>query len=108
MDGRVYLALCLLTYVLDVMREIKIDHDSAVPVYRQLADALRAQIVSGDLPPGRRMPSETELEQASGLARGTIRKSIETLREDGLIITVKGKGSFVAGQPETESGSAGG
>lgn len=107
MDGRVYLVLCLLTYGLGVMREIKIDHDSAVPVYRQLVDALRAQIESGDIPPGRRMPSETELEQASGLARGTIRKSIETLRVEGLIVTVKGKGSFVAGQPGTGSGSEG-
>jgi len=74
---------------------IEIDHESAVPVYRQLADALRAQIESGDLEPGRRIPSETELEAASGLARGTIRKSIETLRDEGLVLTVKGKGTFV-------------
>ncbi|MEV5711257.1 winged helix-turn-helix domain-containing protein [Actinoallomurus sp. NPDC052274] len=78
------------------MREIKIDPDSAVPVYRQLVDALRARIESGEIEPGRRMPSETDLEQATGLARGTIRKSVETLRAEGLIITVKGKGSFVA------------
>jgi DNA-binding GntR family transcriptional regulator len=97
MDGHVYLLFCLLTYVLDTMvRKIDIDPDSAVPVYRQLADALRAQIESGDIPRGRRIPSETELEQASGLARGTIRKSVEVLRDEGLIITVKGKGSFVA------------
>lgn len=80
------------------MREIEIDHESAVPVYRQLADALRAQIESGDIEPGRRMPSETEIEQATGLARGTIRKSIETIREEGLIVTVKGKGSYVVEQ----------
>jgi GntR family transcriptional regulator len=77
------------------MREIEIDHESAVPVYRQLVDALRAQIESGEIPPGRRMPSETEIEAATGLARGTVRKSIETLREEGLIITTKGKGSYV-------------
>jgi GntR family transcriptional regulator len=71
------------------LREIKIDPDSATPVYRQLVDALRAQIEAGDIPPGRRMPSETEIEAATGLARGTIRKSVQALRDEGLIVTVK-------------------
>ena len=100
MDEHVYVALSLVTYGLDIMREITIDPDSAVPVYRQLADALREQIESGEIPAGRRMPSETEIEQATGLARGTIRKSIETLRDEGLIVTVKGKGSYVVEQPD--------
>jgi GntR family transcriptional regulator len=84
------------------MRDVKIDPESAVPVYRQLADALRGQIEAGDIPPGRRMPSETEIEQATGLARGTIRKSIEALRAEGLIVTVKGKGSYVREQDDAE------
>jgi DNA-binding GntR family transcriptional regulator len=42
------------------------------------------------------IPPEKELEQMYGLARGTIRKAIGTLRDGGLIITVRGKGSYVA------------
>lgn len=76
-------------------REI-IDHDKPTPVYRQLVEILRARIYRGDLAPGSRLPSETELEQEFGLARGTIRKAVDTLRADGLAVTVKGKGSYVA------------
>jgi GntR family transcriptional regulator len=74
----------------------EINPDGPIPVYRQLVDILRSRIESGDLAPGHAIPSETELEQRYGLARGTIRKAIGVLRDDGLIITVRGKGSYVA------------
>jgi hypothetical protein len=51
------------------------------------------------LPPGRRVPSESDLEQIYGMARGTARKAIAVLRDEGLIETVRGKGSFVVTDP---------
>jgi GntR family transcriptional regulator len=72
-----------------------IDPEAATPVYIQVADELREQIRSGKLPPGRRVPSESDLEQIYGVARGTARKAIAVLRDEGLVETVRGKGSFV-------------
>ncbi len=65
------------------------------PVYVQLADLLRAQIESGKLLPNRPVPSETALQQEHGVARGTARRAIAILRDEGLVITVKGRGTFV-------------
>jgi DNA-binding GntR family transcriptional regulator len=74
---------------------VPVDHDAATPLWRQLADELRAEIRSGKIPSGRVMPSETTLMQAHGLARGTVRKAIDALEEDGLVVRVQGRGTFV-------------
>jgi DNA-binding GntR family transcriptional regulator len=72
-----------------------IDPQSATPVYVQVADILRRRIQDGRLLPDRPVPSELQLQQEFGVARGTARKSIALLREEGLVITVPGRGSFV-------------
>lgn len=61
-----------------------------MPLWRQLADVLRSEIRTGKLPWGRVMPSETTLMQTHGLARGTVRKAIDALEEEGLVIRVQG------------------
>jgi GntR family transcriptional regulator len=73
-----------------------VDPQSATPVYVQLADILRARIESGQLIPDRPVPSESQLQQEFGVARGTARKAIAVLREQGLVVTVKGRGSYVS------------
>jgi DNA-binding GntR family transcriptional regulator len=45
------------------------------------------------------VPSESQLEQEFGIARGTARKAIAVLRDEGLVITVKGRGSYVTPSP---------
>jgi GntR family transcriptional regulator len=72
-----------------------VDPQSATPVYVQVADILRARIESGQLLPDRPVPSETQLQQEFGVARGTARKAIAVLREQGLVVTVMGRGSYV-------------
>jgi DNA-binding GntR family transcriptional regulator len=72
-----------------------IDPQSATPVYVQVADILRARIESGQLLPDRPVPSESQLQQEFGVARGTARKAIAVLREQGFVVTVKGRGSYV-------------
>ena len=76
-----------------------VDPESATPVYVQVADILRARIESGLLLPDRPVPSESQLEQEFGIARGTARKAIAVLREQGFVVTVKGRGSCVNPSP---------
>ena len=73
-----------------------IDHDAAKPLWRQLADVLRQEIDTGKLERGRVIPSETTLMQEHGLARGTVRKAIDALADEGLVVRVQGRGTFVA------------
>ena len=73
-----------------------VDPESATPVYVQVAEILRARIESGELVPDRPVPSEAQLQQEFGVARGTARKGIALLREQGFVVTVRGRGSFVS------------
>lgn len=72
---------------------------SPVPAYRQLADILRAQIERGDYDV--KIPSEPTLTQRYGVARGTVRKAIAVLQDEGLVITVPGRGTFLATAMDT-------
>jgi DNA-binding GntR family transcriptional regulator len=76
---------------------VPVDHDAETPLWRQLADLLRVQIQSGELQAGRVMPSETTLMQEHDLARGTVRKAIDVLVDEGLVNRVQGRGTFVRG-----------
>ncbi len=71
------------------------DHGSDVPPYRQLAAILRAQIEAGDLAPRSALPSITRLQQDHGLAKGTVRKAIQLLVQEGYVRVEPGWGTFV-------------
>jgi GntR family transcriptional regulator len=64
-----------------------------VPVYVQLASILRQQIESATLQSDRPIPSESTLRQEYGVARGAARKAVELLRDHGLVVTVRGRGT---------------
>jgi DNA-binding GntR family transcriptional regulator len=66
-----------------------------VPRYRQIAAILAQRIERGDLAPGRPVPSETALQQEFGVARHTARKAVAVLRDQGLVRTVPGLGTYV-------------
>lgn len=65
-------------------------------VYIALADHIAARIQAGELQPGARLPAERDLAQEYGVAYMTVRRAAVVLRERGLIVTVHGKGTFVA------------
>jgi len=69
-----------------------------LPTYQLLADQLRAQITSGALRPGDRLPTEPELCARSGVSRSTVREALRLLASQHLIVTTRGMagGSFVA------------
>ncbi|MGH3655650.1 MAG: GntR family transcriptional regulator [Micromonosporaceae bacterium] len=72
-----------------------IDPDGPVPVYRQLANLIREQIESGEIPPDRPIPSAARLVQEHGVARGTALHAIRVLVDEGLVYVVEGKGTYV-------------
>ncbi|BEL11518.1 hypothetical protein Q0Z83_097090 [Actinoplanes sichuanensis] len=73
------------------------------PAYQQLADELRAEITSGRLQPGERLPPEPELCVKIGVSRSTVREALRLLASQHLIVTTRGVtgGSFVA-HPDAE------
>lgn len=67
-----------------------------MPVYKQLTDALRAAIVSCQLQPGAALPEERELAATMKLSRGTVRRALEILAQEKLIVRHHGRRSVVA------------
>jgi GntR family mannosyl-D-glycerate transport/metabolism transcriptional repressor len=63
--------------------------------YRRIAEDLRCQISSGELAPGQRVPSETELMRRYGVSRGTARQGLAVVEAAGLVRAEHGKGRFV-------------
>jgi GntR family transcriptional regulator len=66
------------------------------PVWKQVADILRERIRNGTYRPRQPIPSEVQLVGEFGIARGTARKVVAALRDEGLIYTVPQMGSFVS------------
>jgi GntR family transcriptional repressor for pyruvate dehydrogenase complex len=78
-----------------------------VPAYQVLADALRAQILTGELKAGRKLPIEPVLSAQYGVSRSTVREALRVLASQNLITTTRGVsgGSFIAyPNPEQISG----
>jgi GntR family transcriptional regulator len=67
------------------------------PLYRMIAEDLRAKIESGELPadPGGALPTEKDLQKSYGASRNTVRDAIKFLTQLGLIETRPGQGTFV-------------
>ncbi|HWG61099.1 MAG TPA: winged helix-turn-helix domain-containing protein [Streptosporangiaceae bacterium] len=64
--------------------------------YVQVADDIAARIASGELAAGTRLRAERDLAEIYGRSYGTIRRAMESLRERGLIVTIHGRGTFIA------------
>ena len=83
---------------------LALDRESIVPIYRQLYERLREQILTGALPEGTRLPPERALADRLDVNRSTIVRGYRELAADGLIEQRVGSGSRVAplraGQPE--------
>lgn len=73
---------------------------SPVPLYNQLKELLRGQILDGSYAPLSRMPSENELGTLYQVSRITVRQALNDLQKEGLIFKIHGKGTFVA-KPKT-------
>lgn len=65
-------------------------------MYEQVADHIAARIAAGELAPGTKLPPERDLAERYGVAYNTIRRAMDVLRGRGLIITMHGRGTYVA------------
>lgn len=65
-------------------------------VYAALADHVVARVAAEDLVPGARLPAERDLAEGYGVAYMTVRRAMQVLRERGVVVTVHGKGTFIA------------
>jgi DNA-binding GntR family transcriptional regulator len=74
---------------------VGIDHESSTPLYVQLAELLRSQIEDGTIT--KRLPSVKTLSQEHGGSHITAERALTTLKDEGLIAPVIGKGYYVAG-----------
>jgi DNA-binding GntR family transcriptional regulator len=72
---------------------VRIDNDSPEHPYVQLAGLLRERIRAGKIGP--RIPSIMELADESELSAATVKRALALLRDEGLIYTVPGRGTFV-------------
>lgn len=76
------------------------------PPYKRVADVLRDEIERGVLQPGQQLPSHRELQERFEVANMTARSALRVLREEGLIHTIQGRGSFVLSPRSQEAGDA--
>src|SRR5690606_31183667 len=95
--GNVVLTTCPERSYLAAM--ISLNPRSPLPLYRQLADALREGIRRGEYPAGSRIPSEHELAARFGIGRPTVRQATELLVRQHLLKRRRGAGTFVSGPP---------
>jgi DNA-binding GntR family transcriptional regulator len=65
------------------------------PLHVQISDRLREFIVTGAWPPHHRLPPEHELSELLGVARGTVKRGLKTLVDEGILVQVQGRGTFV-------------
>ncbi|HLI35863.1 MAG TPA: winged helix-turn-helix domain-containing protein [Streptosporangiaceae bacterium] len=72
-----------------------VDRGSPVPAYEQLAAILRERINAGEWSTGP-LPSVKQLQDTYDVGRDTVLHAIETLRAEGLVFTVKRRGTYVA------------
>ncbi|WP_144972178.1 winged helix-turn-helix domain-containing protein, partial [Mycobacteroides abscessus] len=69
----------------------QVDRDQDALPYEQIAHMLRQAITSGELAPGERLPAETKLAKTFGVARMTVRRAVQELRDEGLLVPAPGR-----------------
>lgn len=74
----------------------RIERNSGVAIWRQIADEIRGDIMAGKLPTGARMPAEMDLAERFGVNRHTVRSAIAALTQEGVLRAEQGRGTFIA------------
>ena len=77
---------------------IQINNSSDNPIYLQIKNQIKAQIISGDLKVGEQLPSIRFLAKEIRVSMLTAKRAFDELELDGFINSVQGKGNFVAAQ----------
>jgi GntR family transcriptional regulator len=80
--------------------ELRIDPDSALPIYLQVVDAVKHQVATGRLKPGAQLPTVRELATTLRVNPNTIARAYDQLDGDGVITTQQGRGTYVRERPD--------
>ena len=83
---------------------VHLDYRDARPIYAQIVAGLRDQIAAGVLRTGEKLPSVRELAVQLSINPNTIQRAYRQLEAEGWVASVPGKGCFVSGLPEYDSG----
>jgi len=78
--------------------------DDSRPPSLQIANVLRAAILTKRIAPGERLPSQNDLTERYGVARETVKAALRILRDERLVVTRQGSGAFVRSQSERPVG----
>ncbi|HEX2979468.1 MAG TPA: GntR family transcriptional regulator [Anaerolineaceae bacterium] len=76
---------------------------SSTPLYHQLAQTLRAQLRSGAIPAGEKIPTERELMELYHVSRNTVRLAVDALEREGLVERLHGSGTYAV-EPKLQLG----
>jgi DNA-binding LacI/PurR family transcriptional regulator len=85
--------------------KIQIDRSAPIPMYQQILSEIRTRISSGEWSAGAQLPTEADLENDLQVSRVTIRQALSAAVEQGLVIRLPGKGTFVSGTPVVQAKS---
>jgi len=78
---------------------LRIDPKDAVPIWKQIEDAVRRMVAQGALPPGTAVPSVRDLARDLGVNPATVSKAYQGLCDGGVLEVRRGAGTFVSGSP---------
>lgn len=102
--------LCYITTVLiqiiQLMRGdkmIKLDYKDSRPLHEQITQGIKDLIICGVLAADEQLPSVRDLSVSLTVNPNTVQRAYKTLEAEGIIYSIRGKGSFVAGVPEADT-----
>lgn len=79
----------------DYVQLVGVDLMGPDPIYLQIAADIRQRIESGEYPPSRAVPSEMDMCEMYEVSRNTVRRAVRLLNAEGVLRTVRGKGTYV-------------
>lgn len=79
-----------------MMRQTSVESPTFSPLYRQIKGLILQALDNGEWRPGESIPSEVELAHRFNVSQGTVRKAIDEMAAENLLIRRQGKGTFVA------------
>lgn len=88
---------CSLTNIKENRMDIIISNSSGIPIYEQIKEQIKRQIMAGNLKEGEMLPSMRVLAKELQISIITTKRAYEDLEREGFITSVTGKGSFVRG-----------
>lgn len=75
---------------------IILNNSSMVPIYEQLMAQIKASVIGGDIKAGDALPSVRTMAAELKISALTVKKAYDKLEEEGFVVTVHGKGSYIA------------